>query len=128
MNEATTIYKSNFGWQALIYPKGNLTIFNVPKSTNDVSEQHVQNQLTGGWCKFTGWNAYCFEVFDSNLYFGTSTKVCKADVGSFDFVNTPIVADIQPAFNNFGSNAAQKRFTMVRPLMISTGEFSCSSE
>ncbi len=123
VSEATRNYGTKFGWQAILYPQGDMVLFNVPIFENEETEQHVFNLITNAWCKFTGWNAYCFEVIDGGLYFGTDTKVVLADVGTSDFVNTPIVADVEPAFNTFGS-AAQKRFTMVRPVLIATGDIT----
>lgn len=122
VSDAVASYRNHFGWQAIVYPQGNMTIFNVPVSENVTTHQYVQNQITGGWCRFTGLNGYCWEVFDGNLYFGTNGKVCQGDTGTADFGNTNIMGDIQPAFTAFGSNAIQKRFTMVRPVMISTGD------
>lgn len=125
VNEAVISHRSKFGWQAVQYPKGNMLLFNVPTSENDAAEQHVMNLLTGAWCRFTGWNAACFEVFDGNLYFGTSTKVVKADVGSLDYSGA-IATDIEPAFNSFGNNAVQKHFKMVRPVFVTDGVISPS--
>lgn len=123
VTDAVQQWRTNFGWQAIIYPQGNWTLFNVPAQENSTAYQYIQHQITGNWCRFVGMNGFCWEVFNSNLYFGTTGKVCKADTGTDD-CGTYIVGDIQPAFNNFKSNAIQKQFTMVRPVFLSTGAVS----
>lgn len=123
VSDAVRSYRANFGWQALIYPQGDWTVFNVPLQENSSTHQYVQNQITGGWFRITGFNGFCFEVFNNNLYFGTTGKVVKADVGTDD-CGANITADVQPAFNAFGSNAIQKRFTMVRPVFLATDAVS----
>ena len=120
VSTATASYRGLFGWQPILYPQGDMLIFNVPTAENVTTQQYVQNTITRQWCRFTGMNGFCWEVFNNNLYFGTTTKVCKADVGTDD-LGSVITADVQPAFNNFRSNAIQKRFTMVRPVFLATG-------
>jgi len=117
-------YRGNFGWQAIIYPQGNWTLFNVPLQENSTTHQYVQHQLTGSFFRITGLNAFCWEVYGGNLYFGTTGQVVKADTGMEDYGSVNIVADVQTAFSPFKSNAIQKRFTMVRPVFLATGSVS----
>ena len=70
VSEAALSYGGNFGWQAISYPKSNWGLFNVPTVEGEQAEQHVVNVLTGAWCRFTGMNAVCWEVFNDDLYFG----------------------------------------------------------
>ena len=119
-NLATNTYGANFGWQAILYPKGKMGIFNVPLQEGSLSHQYVMNTQTGAWCRFTGWNANCWELFDENVYFGTNGKVCRADRGSVDDTSN-IATEVKQAYNYFGAPGRLKRFTMARPLLLSDG-------
>ncbi len=82
------------------------------------------NVLTGAWCKFTGWNANCFELYKDNLYFGGNDgTVNLAYTGTVDGT-LPIPADMQCAFNYFDDPGRLKRITMVQPLMNTNGDFT----
>lgn len=119
-NLAANTYGGNFGWQPILYPKGKMGIFNVPLTEGSLSHQYVMNTQTGAWCRFTGWNANCWELYDENIYFGTNGKVCKADVGSVDDTSN-ISADVKQAYSYFNAPGRLKRFTMARPVMLSDG-------
>lgn len=114
-------YKSNFGWQSMLYPRGGYALINIPLSTT-VSEQYVVNTEEGGWCKFKGQNAACWSLFGDDLYFGGQDggKVYKADTGASDN-NADIVWKIKPAFNYFGNKGLKKLFTMCRPNFLTNG-------
>ncbi|MBU6162270.1 MAG: hypothetical protein KGO50_14230 [Myxococcales bacterium] len=118
MTEAATLYSANFGWQLQLYPDANMLLLNVPISTTQ-SEQYAMNTITGAWCEFDGWHAACWEYHNGEVYFATNTKVVKAWSGLSD-MSTNISADCQSAFNYFDSRR-QKRFTMARPIVASTG-------
>lgn len=109
-------YRTNFGWQGMLYPKGSLAIFNVPLRELTQSVQYVQNIQTGAWCRFTGMNAICWTTFNDRPFFGAPTGVYEWDVGSTDS-GTPITADLKTAFNYFGQRGRLKQFTMIRPLL-----------
>lgn len=117
MNQSARDYKNNFGWQLISYPRGVRAVLNVPVAENFTQEQYVMNTLSGAWCRFTGMNAACWELFNDDLYFGGNDGVVYlADQGSLD-LGQPFVADMETAFNYFGSRGLQKRYTMVRPLL-----------
>ncbi len=81
--------------------------------------QFVQNVMTGAWCRFTGLNAYCWELANGAIYFGSATGVFQWDIGSDDLGNA-IVGDVKSAFTDFGAAGRQKQFTMIRPLLNTT--------
>lgn len=115
-------YKSNFGWQPIIYPLGNKLIINVPVVENTQSYQYVMNTIHGAWTKFTGWTGYCWEVLDDVLYFGGTDGVFKADYGADDNggdINTVC----QQAFSYFGTKQ-QKLFKMARPVFLANGDIN----
>lgn len=118
-------YAANFGWQPIVYPSGNKLIVNVPQVQNSVQYQYVMNTITGAWCRFTGWNAACFEILTDQLYFGGNTVVCLADTG-FSDNGAIITADIKPAFSYFGYPGRNKRFTNVRPILLADGAVAAS--
>lgn len=115
-SEVVGLYGDNFGWEAVNYSSGSLLIFNIPILELGTSVQFVQSQLTGGWCLFTGWNAFCFGQMNNQLFFGGHNGVFQADVGSID-VDQPIIAEVKPAFNYLGARGRQKQVTMIRPIM-----------
>lgn len=118
-SQATSDYATNFGWQAQIYPQNNMLLLNVPVSST-VSYQYVMNTITGAWCRFTGWNAACFELLADNLYFGTSGTVCKAWNTQADN-GISINGEVLQAFSYFGNQNALKQFKMARPILSTDG-------
>lgn len=121
INRAVSNYQTNFGWQPIIHPLGNKLIINIPVTEGAVSEQYVMNTTHGAWCKFTGWNAFCFEILDDKLFFGGIDGVFQADIGQSDD-GSEITGVVQQAYSYFGSKGAIKKFQMARPIIISEGE------
>lgn len=119
-NKAAQTYGSNFGWQAILYPKGNWAVFNVPLSTTRF-EQYVMNNITGSWCHFTNMNGSCWGLLNEALYFGgTNGTVYLADTGRTDN-NGPISGALKTAWNYLGSRGVNKFITMIRPILQSSG-------
>lgn len=117
INTATRSYSANFGWELTTYPKGTMAILNVPTSENATAHQYVMNTLTGAWCRFTGWDANCFAVFNDSLYWGGNVGIVnKGDTGAIDG-STQINAIGQTAYNYFGEQGTGKRFTAIQPLI-----------
>jgi hypothetical protein len=107
-------YSSNTGWSVLHYPPQNMLIVNVP--TNSTSaEQHVMNTETGAWCRFTGWDATCWAMFNDDMYFGTvNAGVNKVDFTISDDRGIAISADAQMAWNYLADRRRAKRATAIR--------------
>lgn len=117
-------YANNFGWQIIIYPIGNKLILNVPTVAGTTSYQYVMNTITNAWCRFTGWNAFCWATQNDKLFYGGYGAVYQADTTtSDDGIN--IVADAQQAFQYFGV-PTKKVFNMIRPVIVSTASVSPS--
>jgi len=113
--------KNIFGWQLISYPDQQLAVLNVPLIENESQQQYVMNALTGGWCRFVGWNANCFEIFNENLYWGGNEGgINQGYTGSSD-ANETIIADMQCAFNWFDDPGRLKRMTMLQPLLTTSG-------
>lgn len=117
MNQSARAYKEHFGWQLISYPRGTRAILNVPIAENTTQEQYVMNTISGAWCRFTGMDANCWEIYlDDPYYGGNDGIVYQADTGSTDF-NGILEADMMTAFNYFNSRGSQKRWTACRPLL-----------
>lgn len=117
--DASRKYFANYGWQAILYPRGNLILFNVPIVENTTYHQYVMNTITGAFCRFKGWNARCFGIYNDRLYFGGNGKVFIADSG-LDDNGENIVVSGQQAFTS-PSGAMNKRYTRVRLLTKADG-------
>lgn len=117
-------YKTNYGWQITNYPRGHMMLVNVPLSESSISEQYVMNTETGAWCRFTGMNACSWCLYNEKLYFGgIDGKVYEADYGQNDN-GANIAVDMKGAFNYLGDNESNKRFTLARPVMTTTDNFT----
>jgi hypothetical protein len=94
-----------------------MLLLNVPATTN---YQYAMNTITGSWTVFRGWNARCFEVLGTSLYFGGTGVVCLAWTGNTDN-SASITAKCLPAFYQFGTGTQLKKINMVRPILYSDG-------
>lgn len=124
VNDSVINYGSNYGWQAMTYPKGQWLLFNVPVSSS-VSHQYVFNVLTKAPCRFTGMNATCWANYNDYPFFASGTAIYKADNGTNDN-GAAISSDAKQAFNYFGTPGRQKLFKMARPIFASTGNFTAA--
>lgn len=125
VNDAVRLYGANFGWEALVYPKGTMLLFNIPTSTT-TSEQYVFNTITGAPCKFTGMNACSWGLLNDNLFFGGADGVVyRADDGESDN-GSNIAADCIQAFSYFKSPQANKAFKLVECIFRSDGDPSAA--
>lgn len=124
MSQAAYIGSTYYGWQVISYPAQQLAIVNVPISSGATSVQFVMNALTGAWCRFTGWNAACLEIFNGALYFGDFNGFVNLAYSTGTDGGNTINYDMQCAFNWFDDPGRNKRMTMVQPLMVSTGNIT----
>jgi len=124
VNDAVAAYSANFGFEIFLYPKGNMVMVNVPALVNKTMYQYVANTATGAWCRFTGLNANCWQLFNNSPYFGgVDGKVYKWDSGSAD--NGALINwEIRSAFVNMGEDGQNKLWTLVRPIFESNGPVS----
>lgn len=122
MNQSARDYKNNFGWQVIGYPRGTRAILNVPVSENGEQQQYVMNTLSGAWCRFTGMNGSCWEVYQDNLYFGGNDGVVyEADRSGTDY-GRRLSANMMTAFNYYGKRGNQKRWMMCRPQLTTDNQ------
>lgn len=119
VSKAVVLGKTLLGWEAVQFAAGRMLVINVPVSST-LSCQHIMNLNTGAWCRFTGWNARSFVVFNDLLYFGGNATIFQALKGNADN-GTAIAADAVPAFNYLKSPNI-KQITAVQPFLTSVGK------
>lgn len=120
-SKAATAYGDKFGWQAIIYPTGQLAMINVPITELGRAKQFVQSSQTGKWSQFSGINATCWAYIDGAIYFGGQDGagvkgVYRWDTGGSDN-GTSIQADCITAFQHFGTPGRIKNFSQIRPIL-----------
>ena len=116
---ACTNYFANFGWQIQYFASENMLILSIPTSTG--MEQYVMHTITKAWARFTGIEAYSWEVSgDNDMHFGGNGYVATFYTANSDN-GTNITAAVQQAYSYFDSPGQNKRFTMVRPILQSDG-------
>lgn len=118
--QAATAYGEKFGWEAILYPSGQLAMINVPVTELGRSKQFVQSTQTGGWSQFLGINATCWAYVNNQIFFGgidgSNTRgVYRWDTGGSDN-GTSIQCDLITSFQDFGVSDL-KNFTMLRPIL-----------
>jgi hypothetical protein len=119
ISQAASLYFDQFGWQINFFAGENMLILNIP-IPNGI-EQYVMHSITKSWARFTGIQGYCWEVSgDADMHFGGDGFVATFySATSDDEAN--ITATAQQAYSYFDSPGQLKRFTMVRPILQSTG-------
>lgn len=103
------------GWQIKTWPLQSMGIINLPKTSVSDATQFVANVRTGAWARYLGWDANCFEVYNNNLYYGTSNgRVMQAETGGQDD-GANYTWTVFPSYNDLGSPGITKHVKMVRP-------------
>lgn len=123
VNDATRLYKANFGWELTEYAQGTRAILNVPVAANTTQHQYVMNTQTGAWAWFTGQNANCWAIYQEDLYFGGNDGVVYLGDSATGDATSSVDCDMKLAFNYFGMRGVQKRFLMCQPLVSTDGSF-----
>lgn len=122
--QATTAYGGNHaavGWQITYSAKNNAVWINVPVAEGQ-QEQYVMNTITTSWCKFTGWAANCWEIFQDDPYFGGNGFVGSAWDDTYADSTSNINTNCLQAFNYFESRGVKKYFTRARPSLFTNGQ------
>lgn len=115
------------GFEAAVYPGGNVMLLNVPQSQQTNNFQFCFDTITKGWTQFTGWPAQCFGLFNDAFYFGGTDFVALAFIGYQDGADiygqggNNIVATAMTAFSAFNDvfgPGAVKHVKMVQPFIV----------
>lgn len=112
-----------WGWQGIANFSQSLLLFNVPATEFSTSYQYAMNIKSGAWCRFTNWNAFCWEIMDDQLYMGTQGAVVKAWTGTSDY-DSIISAYAKGSFNYLGTRARNKKIGLIRPVLKISGSIS----
>ena len=120
MADSATDFSDNFGWQLIFYPRGGQLYLNVPLTERVKQHQYVMNTRTKAWCRFTGMNAGCWEIYQDELYFGGFEFIGKAWSGTNDAGSAIEAAAIQ-AFSELGKPGVQKQAKLFQTLFYTTG-------
>ena len=116
VSQAATYYYDNYGWQIQYYASENMLILNIPISGG--TEQYVMHTITQSWARFTGIEAKCWEVNGKKgMFFGSVGFVGEFYADTSDGGKN-INASVQQAYSYFDARGQQKRFTMVRPILL----------
>lgn len=117
--QVTQQYGSNFGWQAISYPRANQAWFNIPIQEGVQQQQYVLNTITGSWCRFKDLNANVWCLHNNRLYFGNNNgEVWLADEGDTDD-GVAISGLVKTSFQSVGNPAFKKKFNLIRPRIVS---------
>ena len=121
------------GWQIFNFPNQDLLMVNVPGLSISSNFQLAMNTITKGWSEFVGFRAACWGRYGSSILFGSAGAVYLGLTGTRDDVamndvdgstGVAIRAEVQQAFNYFGSQGQNKHFKMLRPSFVYGGNFS----
>ena len=115
VSQAASSFSSLPNWQISYYAGENMLILNIP--TDIGMQQYVMHTITKSWGQFTGIEAYTFQMSNQNMYFGGDGYVGKF-WDTFADNGTNIVGQVQQAYSYFETRGQQKRFTMVRPMLL----------
>ena len=135
VSQAATLHGDDFGWQPFIFPGANMFLINIP-NTDTTSFQFVQNDITKSWSEFLGYNANCWELHQELPFYGSFGAVYRAWE---QWTDGAIVAndgtitlgeqirwEAQTTFSFFNEGPLQKQFHLVRPVIVSAGQFEIS--
>ncbi len=118
-------FGSTFGWEAIVYHAQNALIVNVPLAEDGIHHQYVMNTQTKAWCRFIGWDAETFAVFNKELYFAQGNTVYKAWTGSEDG-NDAIQWLGKQAYSQMGLDAP-KHPVLFSPVLQTNGNLTYSA-
>lgn len=113
--DAARDHRNKFGWQAILWERGELGFINVPTAELIRAQQFVINITTGAWCRFVGIDAICFGVHNGDLYFGHSGGLGQYGRGFFDN-GVPIQGDLVCGWSTYQAPGQLKLATQIRPI------------
>lgn len=105
-------YGSEFGWCATHFERMDMLIVNVPLGLAR-SWQLVMNTATGAWCRFVGWDAEAFAMFDGQPVYARNNAVYVAWEGTDDN-SAAIVPRAKTSPNYFGTAGLRHHVGLLR--------------
>ena len=95
--------RSAGNWNCLVWSESQMAIVVPPQTENLPAVMYIANSRTGGWSKFTGWQANCLVVFQGRLFFGSNGgAVIEGNVTGTD-LGVPFTGVYVPMFNDLGA-------------------------
>lgn len=109
-------FRGRENWQAILWPEEKMSLISPPRlSGSNFPVIFIANTETGAWCRYTGWEAFSFEVFEGQLYFGSSLgQIFQANVAGNDD-GLPYTGAVLPLFDDLGAPASIKVMKVGRP-------------
>lgn len=122
LNNDVAVHGARKGWAITLHPTGFKLIVNVPTNEDVEARQYVMNVQTGAWCRYTGWDGFCFDVVRDQLYWGGDGVLAKADQpGAASDAGNPITASSKQAFSYLGGRGRNVLMQMIRPIIAADG-------
>lgn len=109
------------GWQAIHLASEEIVIVVTPRNANVSGSQYCYATSPGAWSTFLGMPMVCAEVFDGNLFLGTSDgKVGECFMSSTDDLLTNGTAglNVQGILQTAYVAPADDRIGLKRPLLV----------
>lgn len=124
--------RSGAQWHCEVWPSKQMFVLALPTVNEQSPQMFVANTTTGAWCRFTGWNGTCLEVFKERLFFGSENgQIIEGGVTGYD-IGHPYTGSFVPLFDDLGSPGSLKTATLARAVVRSKVEIddqvSCQSD
>ena len=131
ISAASDKYANNRGWQFVVFQSGGIALLNVPTGAT-TSEQFVINLKTAAATKYTGWNTFCFGIWDNRLFFNPydTARLVRAESGIDDTFNGTLFHSIMCRSQLAPSNLGQQQYKDVvdyRMRISNEGDVNISS-
>lgn len=108
------------GWSITVWPLEQMAIVNLPQLDANDRQQFVANARSGAWCRYTGWDAHSFAVYNNKLYFGTSDgRIMRGETTGQDDGDL-YSGKLVWSYNDFKAGPMRKQVKAVRPLYRTT--------
>ncbi len=122
------------GWFGVFYPKRNWIIVNVPLFSLESSKQWVAvmppviSKKTPGraWTRFTGLQSLCFGLFNSNIFFGTSSGAIYEFDKGYNDNQAGIPISIKYGYSDFGLAVLKKQIVAAKSSIKATSPIKIS--
>lgn len=110
-------------FEAVLWPQQAMLLVTVPVQNVEANYCLIANSRTGGWARYTGWDARSLLVVGDECYFGTQAgEVFRAEQSGQDD-GSPYTGRYVPHFNDINS-AAEKAALHARVLVRTNRSFT----
>lgn len=114
----------NDHWTLVKWPQKDMTLIALPSGTNLANRSFAINSETGAWADYVGWDTNCVTLFQTNVYFGTSSgTVYLAENGGKDGTANYTCTYIGQ-HENWGYEGRYKTAQLMRTTFIASNPFT----